>query len=367
MVPALPGGGRTARPVAGRAGRHRPGGAPAEQPRPAGRRGLALRRPLPRQPGLLLPGERRRASHRPAARARRRERHLPARRGDRPPLRLLPRHQPRARPDRRLRIPATRRRDSAVGRTAPVPRRPAGGRHRLGAARPAAGRAHPALQGQPAHPDQRPGRTGRPGRHPVRVRGHPQPGGGPLMLDDLPGWGAVPTPAGEFRLNPVRLPADLELLAGWMNDPEVDEFWELAGPPAVTERHVRAQLDGDGRSVPCLGLLDGAPMSYWEVYRADLDPLARHYPARPHDTGVHLLLGPAASRGRGLGAVLLAALADLILGQYGHCGRIVAEPDVRNRRSVRAFERAGFRAAAELDLPGKRAALMIRDRDLLPA
>ncbi|MDH6710740.1 RimJ/RimL family protein N-acetyltransferase [Kitasatospora sp. MAA19] len=187
------------------------------------------------------------------------------------------------------------------------------------------------------------------------------------MLDDLPGWGAIPTPVGEFRLRPVRLPADLDLLAGWMNDPEIAAFWELAGPPDVTERHLRAQLDGDGRSVPCLGLLDGAPMSYWEVYRADLDPLARHYPARPHDTGVHLLLGPAESRGRGLGAVLLAALAERILWRRPCCERVVAEPDVRNRRSVRAFERAGFRSDAELDLPDKRAALMIRARLPLPA
>ncbi|MFE4971922.1 GNAT family N-acetyltransferase [Kitasatospora sp. NPDC056651] len=218
------------------------------------------------------------------------------------------------------------------------------------------------MQGQPADPDQRDGRAGRPGRQPVRVRGHPQSGGGCLMPHDLPGWGAVPTPAGEFRLGPVRLPADLELITGWMNDPEVDAFWELAGPPEVTERHVRTQLDGDGRSTPCLGLLDGEPMSYWEVYRADLDPLAAHYPARPYDTGVHLLLGPATSRGRGLGALLLAALAELILRHVPRCERVVAEPDVRNRRSVRAFERAGFRAATELDLPGKRAALMVRDR-----
>lgn len=174
-------------------------------------------------------------------------------------------------------------------------------------------------------------------------------------------WGAMPTAAGEFRLRPVRLPADLELLAGWMNDPEVAAFWDLAGPPATTERHVRAQ-GGGGHSEPCLGLLDGTPMSYWEIYRADLDPLAAHYPARPHDTGVHLLLGPADRRGRGLGATLLAALADRILRERPGCERVVAEPDVRNRRSVRAFERAGFRAAAELDLPDKRAALMIRDR-----
>ncbi|MFF3006611.1 GNAT family N-acetyltransferase [Kitasatospora sp. NPDC057940] len=219
------------------------------------------------------------------------------------------------------------------------------------------------MQGQPAHPDQRPGRTRRPGRHPVRLRGRPQPAGGRMsLLDDPPGWGAIPTPAGEFRLSPVRLPADLDLLAGWMNDPEIAAFWQLAGPPDATERHLRAQLDGDGRSVPCLGLLDGAPTSYWEVYRADLDPLARHYPARPHDTGVHLLLGPAESRGRGLGAVLLAALAERILRRRPRCERVVAEPDVRNRRSVRAFERAGFRLQTELDLPDKRAALMVRAR-----
>lgn len=189
------------------------------------------------------------------------------------------------------------------------------------------------------------------------------PGGRP---DGVPGWGAMPTGAGEFRLRPVRLPADLELLAGWMNDPETAAFWELAGPPATTERHVRAQLGGDGRSLPCLGLLDGTAMSYWEIYRADLDPLAAHYPARPHDTGVHLLLGPADSRGRGLGATLLAALAGRILRVRPRCGRVVAEPDVRNVRSVRAFERAGFSRVAELDLPDKRAALMVRDRDRHP-
>lgn len=181
------------------------------------------------------------------------------------------------------------------------------------------------------------------------------------------GWGAMSTAAGEFRLRRVRLPADLGLLTRWMNDPEVAAFWDLAGPSAVTERHLRRQLDGDGRSLPCLGLLDDTPMSYWEVYRADLDPLAAHYPARPHDAGLHLLLGPAASRGRGLGSTLLAALTDRVLRQRPHCERVVAEPDVRNRRSVRAFRRAGFRLAAELDLPDKRAALMVRDRTPHPA
>ncbi|WP_443055892.1 GNAT family N-acetyltransferase [Streptomyces sp. IBSBF 3136] len=182
------------------------------------------------------------------------------------------------------------------------------------------------------------------------------------LLDHVAAWGPAATPVGRFQLVPVRVDQDLPLVHRWMNDPAVSSFWELAGPHDRTERHLRAQLDGDGRSVPCLGVLDGTPMSYWEIYRADLDPLARHYPARPHDTGIHVLIGDAGDRARGLGSALLRAVAELILDRRPTCARVLAEPDLRNAPSVAAFLSAGFRCAAEVDLPAKRAALMIRDR-----
>jgi RimJ/RimL family protein N-acetyltransferase len=182
------------------------------------------------------------------------------------------------------------------------------------------------------------------------------------LLDGIADWSPADTPAGTFRLVPARLERDLPLVSRWMNDPAVAEFWELDGPPRVAGKHLRAQLDGDGRSVPCLGVLDDSPMSYWEIYRADLDPVARYYPSRPHDTGIHLLIGAVSDRARGLGAILLRAVAEQILHHRPACARVVAEPDLRNTPSVSAFLTAGFRFSAELDLPGKRAALMIRDR-----
>ncbi|MFE0678473.1 GNAT family N-acetyltransferase [Streptomyces sp. NPDC058867] len=184
------------------------------------------------------------------------------------------------------------------------------------------------------------------------------------LLDRVADWGPITTGMGVFHLVPVGLPRDLPLLSRWMNDPAAAAFWELAGPQSVAEGHVRSQLEGDGRSVPCVGVLDGTPMSYWEIYRADLDPLARHYPARPHDTGIHLLIGDVVDRGRGLGATLLRAVADRALDVRPACARVVAEPDVRNTPSISAFLSAGFRFAAEVDLPAKRAALMVRDRAL---
>jgi len=237
---------------------------------------------------------------------------------------------------------------------------------------PAAASERPAATERPAGPTGPTGRTGPGGRaahtgpaslDPAHLPRTPRPARADL-LDHIGDWPAADSPAGHFRLVPVRPQRDLALVARWMNDPAVAEFWELAGDPAVTERHLRPQLTGDGRSVPCLGVLDGAPMSYWEIYRADLDPLARHYPARPHDTGVHLLVGGVADRARGLGSTLLRTVATMVLDNRPACSRVVAEPDLRNTPSVSAFLTAGFRFCAEVDLPGKRAALMIRDRTL---
>lgn len=186
----------------------------------------------------------------------------------------------------------------------------------------------------------------------------------PDLLDGVAGWGAVGTEAGPFQLVPVGIERDLRLIGQWMNDPAVAAFWGLSGPDGVIAGHLRAQLDGDGRSVPCLGVLGGVPMSYWEVYRADLDPIARHYPSRPHDTGIHFLLGNVADRGRGLGTLLLRTVADLVLDHRPSCGRVVGEPDLRNTPSLAAFLGAGFRLSGEVQLPDKRAAVMIRDRAL---
>ncbi|MFI8946809.1 GNAT family N-acetyltransferase [Streptomyces sp. NPDC053750] len=192
--------------------------------------------------------------------------------------------------------------------------------------------------------------------------GTPVPPTGPDLLDRVADWGPALTPAGVFHLVPVDAERDVPLIGRWMNDPAVAAFWELTGPRSVTEDHVRAQLAGDGRSVPCVGLLDGVPMSYWEIYRADLDPLARYCPVRPHDTGIHLLIGDAADRGQGIGTALIRAVADLVFAARPACRRVLAEPDVRNAPSVAAFLGAGFRCAGEVVLPAKRAALMVRER-----
>jgi RimJ/RimL family protein N-acetyltransferase len=167
--------------------------------------------------------------------------------------------------------------------------------------------------------------------------------------------------SGDFSLRRMSPDDDLDLLHSWMNDPEVARFWKKPWPREQIASYLRRQ-DRSAHSTPYLGELDGVPMSYWELYRADLDPLARHYAAREHDAGLHMLLGPAEYRGRGLAVGLFDAVSAWQLGADPLATRVVAEPDVENARVIRALERAGFRRTTDLDLPDKRAALMIRDR-----
>jgi acetyl CoA:N6-hydroxylysine acetyl transferase len=171
-------------------------------------------------------------------------------------------------------------------------------------------------------------------------------------------WWDLHTTAGRFTLAPVKPDHDLPIIHRWMNDPAVDEYWQLAGPVERTTAYLAEQ-----RALPhtagYLGRLAGRPVSYWELYSAARDRLATHYPARPTDLGIHLLIGESDCRGLGLGSLLLRVLADSL--QSAAPRRLVAEPDERNTASVRAFQNAGFTAGPPIRLPEKCATLMLRD------
>jgi acetyl CoA:N6-hydroxylysine acetyl transferase len=168
-------------------------------------------------------------------------------------------------------------------------------------------------------------------------------------------------PLGRFSLHRVDPDRDLDLVHAWMNDPEVADSWKMPWPRDRIARYLREQ-DRSAQSTAYLGILDGVPMSYWELYRADLDPLAQHYAAREHDAGIHVLLGPAECRGRGLAVGLLRAVSSWLLEVDPLTTRVVGEPDASNERLIRVAEQAGFERVTYLDLPNKRAVLLIRER-----
>jgi acetyl CoA:N6-hydroxylysine acetyl transferase len=146
----------------------------------------------------------------------------------------------------------------------------------------------------------------------------------------------------------------LDLVHGWMNEPHVAEWWDLARP----REDVRAYLDELGHVKPWIASEDGVPFAYVETYRAAEDSLSRYYEARADDQGWHLLVGDPHFVGTGVPR----SLGRLVVGRLRSGGRVVCEPDVRNARMLAYCRRIGGRQIATLDLPGKRAALIAWER-----
>ncbi len=145
--------------------------------------------------------------------------------------------------------------------------------------------------------------------------------------------------SGTLALAPVRS-ADAEVLARWITDPKL--LLEWAGPVGfgfpVDPGELRAHWSRSAREQPrrhCLRAEDpdGALIGYGEL--SAIDPV--HGSARLS----RLLIGDAASRGRGLGGALVEALLQRAFeGERLH--RVELGVFAHNEAAIRCYARAGF-------------------------
>jgi acetyl CoA:N6-hydroxylysine acetyl transferase len=160
----------------------------------------------------------------------------------------------------------------------------------------------------------------------------------------------------QIALRPLDVETDLELVHGWMQQPHVAPWWELAGPV----EHVRAYLCGRAAltHVECwIAGEDGRPFGYVETYVVADDPLGACIDAGPGDRGFHLLVGPPELLGSGAAQRLAHHLVTFLLGQAGTT-RVLCEPDARNARMLAFCRALGGQQLATLDVEGRRVALI---------
>ncbi|MGN9805851.1 GNAT family N-acetyltransferase [Micromonospora sp. L32] len=170
---------------------------------------------------------------------------------------------------------------------------------------------------------------------------------------DIPGFG-------ELRLVVVDPAAHAELLHGWVTQPRA-RFWGMGGYTVDEVREVYAFIDGLTTHHAYLIMLDGTPAGLFQTYQPEADPVGERYPVQPGDIGMHLLFAPAPEAPRGLATAAFPALARFLFRDPTR-QRIVVEPDVRNHRSLRLFERVGFTFDEEIEMPDKRARLAFLTR-----
>ena len=141
---------------------------------------------------------------------------------------------------------------------------------------------------------------------------------------------------------------DHHLLAGWLSDPTVLEWYEGRDQPfdlaRVRAEYATAVQRAEGIE-PGIIELDDRPVGYVQHYR--LAPFAAEYryPAgEPVEDvwAVDLFLGETALWGSGVGTRALRALVDHLLVVAG-ARRVLIDPRSVNTRAIRSYEKVGFR------------------------
>ena len=159
--------------------------------------------------------------------------------------------------------------------------------------------------------------------------------------------------------------SDLPLLHDWLQRDHVRRWWGDTTTLEETAAHYGPALRGgeptdhyaivvDGRDV---GMIDTYLVSDYPEWNAVVEVGAGV-------AGVDLLLGEPELTGRGLGPRVLRSFVEGIVFARPETAACVATVDEENRRSWRAFEKAGFRYVRDVEEDGRPHRLLRLDRPL---
>jgi aminoglycoside 6'-N-acetyltransferase len=140
--------------------------------------------------------------------------------------------------------------------------------------------------------------------------------------------------------------SDLPLMRRWLEMPHMRQWW---GEPETELNYIRDMIEGRDTTRPFIFSVGGEPVGYiqyWFIGDHQNASWITEHPwlaeLPPEAVGVDLSIGEPAKLSQGLGPAALRTFVERLLAQ-GYRS-IIIDPDPHNRRAVRAYEKAGFRA-----------------------
>ncbi len=166
-------------------------------------------------------------------------------------------------------------------------------------------------------------------------------------------------------LRALNLVADLERFILWQRKPRIARYWQLDKSHEEVETYLRQLLAQPGQR-PVIIEINHEPAGYVELYWVAKDIIADYYDYHEHDRGFHLLIGEDHLLGVANTRAVFMAIMDYLYLECAHTNRIIVEPDARNINFIKYTNIIpGWQFIKEVNLPDKRAALFICERDIL--
>jgi aminoglycoside 6'-N-acetyltransferase len=145
--------------------------------------------------------------------------------------------------------------------------------------------------------------------------------------------------------------SDFPLLQQWLCAPHVAAWWHEPLDLAGVEAKYGPRVDGAEPTHVFVIEADGRPVGWIQWYRwADYPEHARQLHAEDTAAGIDLAIGEPEMTGLGLGPVAIVEFLRQIVFADPGISAVVADPEERNLRSLRAFEKAGFTVTGTVQL-----------------
>ena len=155
--------------------------------------------------------------------------------------------------------------------------------------------------------------------------------------------------------------ADLQQIEAWLRREHVAEWWRDPLEIAVEKR--RAAIEGHRDLDQYVIVEEGRDVGMIQTYLvADHPEWGAAIGAEPEAAGVDLFIGEVDAAGRGLGPAVLEQFAREVVFARAETTAAVATVEEANRRSWRAFEKAGFEHVRDVEEEGLPHRLMRLER-----
>ena len=132
--------------------------------------------------------------------------------------------------------------------------------------------------------------------------------------------------------------ADYLHMQRWFHEPELQQWvWcDEQGEPPVSVARIAEKYGPRAAHptdvFPYFILKDGAPIGFIQYYLHSEEAI-----------GLDMWIGVPDARSRGCGSEALQQMVDVIHRKHPSIRELFIDPDIRNARAVRCYEKAGFR------------------------
>ncbi|WP_433747604.1 GNAT family N-acetyltransferase [Falsibacillus pallidus] len=137
---------------------------------------------------------------------------------------------------------------------------------------------------------------------------------------------------------------DAELLAKWLSDPAVLEFYEGRDNSFDMDKVIEKFYPEEDEETRCIIEYDDAAIGYIQFYEADVE--SRQLYGYEDDAqviyGMDQFIGETSYWNKGIGTLLVQSMVKYLIEEK-QADRVVMDPQTWNERAIRCYEKCGFK------------------------